>query len=74
MSGYQPDYIRVMTDISRKIASGEWPPGHRLPSINKLAEHYGVSKTTIKDAQKILRIQGVLVGHQGKGVFVAKTD
>lgn len=69
---YQPDYVRVMNDIQQKITSGEWPPGHRLPSITELAQHYRVSKTTVKDVQKILRIQGVLFGHQGRGVFVAE--
>lgn len=38
-----------------KIASGEWPPGHRLPSRPKLMAEYKVSITTLRSAQEYMR-------------------
>ncbi|WP_422745603.1 GntR family transcriptional regulator [Micromonospora sp. WMMD754] len=56
----------------RRIASGEWPPGHKLPSTKALAEMYEVgSQSTVRQAITILIETGELYGHQGLGVFVA---
>lgn len=68
----QSDYERVAAAITARVESGEWPPGTRLPSIAQLAGEYGVSATTIKTAQMILRHSGLLRGHPGKGVYVAE--
>lgn len=67
----QSDYERVVDTITAKIRSGEWPPGSRIPSITQLASELGTSQTTVKSAQMLLRHAGLLVGRQGKGVFVA---
>ncbi|WP_423202970.1 GntR family transcriptional regulator [Micromonospora kangleipakensis] len=56
----------------KRIASGEWPPGHKLPSTKALAELYEVgSQSTVRQAITILIETGELYGHQGLGVFVA---
>jgi GntR family transcriptional regulator len=66
------DYRAIMDDIREKIASGEWPPGFKLPTSQQLAERYGVSPGTARRATDALQILGVLEGHQGVGVFVAE--
>ena len=72
-----PYFRRIMDDIRARIASGEWPPGHRLPTTEQLALEYktrfGVSsQSTVRTAVSHLIEAGVLVGHQGVGVFVAE--
>jgi GntR family transcriptional regulator len=66
-----PDYERVAAEITRRIETGEWPPGHQLPRILDLAAEYGTGQTTIKNAFMMLRQRGLIRGQQGKGVFVA---
>lgn len=65
------DYERLISDIEQKIRTGELKPGDRLPSIAELAERYETSKTTVKDAIRILRREGRIRTHQGKGMWIA---
>ncbi|MEU1585834.1 GntR family transcriptional regulator [Micromonospora sp. NPDC005710] len=52
-----------MADIRRRIAAGEWPPGHKLPSTKDMAELYNVgSQSTVRQAITILIETGELYG------------
>ncbi len=62
---------RIKADILAHIESRQWPPGHKLPSVSQLAEHYGCSLGPVKQAERDLELLGFLEGHAGKGVFVA---
>ncbi|HEX8630787.1 MAG TPA: winged helix-turn-helix domain-containing protein [Catenuloplanes sp.] len=66
-----PSYQRIVEDITRQITTGELGPGDKLPSTSQLREQYGVSGTAIRNAMLVLRSQGLVEGHQGKGVYVA---
>lgn len=58
------DFIRA------KIASGEWPPGYRLPSRPELMQEHAVSLTVVRDAQNTLRLLGELESVPAVGYFV----
>jgi len=62
---------QIATDITERIADGEYPPGTQLPSYNELAEIYSTTFGTIARAMVRLRERGVVVGVPGKGVYVA---
>lgn len=66
-----PAYIQVAASLRAKIESGKLRPGSRLPSHAELRKIHAVSNTVIRDAIKELRRDGLVVGQQGKGVFVA---
>ena len=61
---------RVTADIRTRIESGQWPPGHKLPTLQEMIVIYECSETPIKTAIRDLQTLGYLEGHQGKGVFV----
>jgi GntR family transcriptional regulator len=65
-----PAYLQVAADLRKQITGGALPVGAQLPSMNQLREMYGVSNTVIRDALNELRREGLVVGQQGKGVFV----
>lgn len=67
-----PDYQRIIEDIKSKIEAGVLTPGEKLPSIRIMAGQYSTSQTTVKVALAILRSQGIVRGHQGKGSYVAE--
>ncbi len=48
----------VAADIRRRILSGELAQGQRLPSEDALANEAKVSRTTIRDALRILQLAG----------------
>ncbi|MFJ7909843.1 winged helix-turn-helix domain-containing protein [Kitasatospora sp. NPDC096204] len=66
----EPAYLQLADDLRERIRSGELASGSPLLSTRKLMDHYGVSSTVVKAAIALLRSEGYVVGHQGKGVFV----
>lgn len=56
------------------ITSGEVPVGSKLPSENEMTQHYGVSRTVVREAVSSLRLRGLVEARQGAGVFVIRTS
>ena len=67
----RPMYVQIVEQIRRRIAVGDWPPGHELPSIRALAATTQVSVITVKRAYSDLERDGVIATRPGKGSFVA---
>lgn len=61
---------QIADDMAARIASGEYPPHTRLPSIRELADLYSVSTGTIAQVQRLLRGRGLTYGVPGAGVYV----
>jgi DNA-binding GntR family transcriptional regulator len=59
---------QVVDYITRKMDSGEWPPGHKLPSDRELRERMEVSQITIRFAME--RLKSRIESQQGVGRFV----
>jgi DNA-binding transcriptional regulator YhcF (GntR family) len=67
----RPMYLQIMEQMRQRIAVGDWPPGHEIPSIRAMAVATKVSVITVKRAYLELERAGVIVTRQGKGSFVA---
>ncbi|MCX4779993.1 winged helix-turn-helix domain-containing protein [Streptomyces sp. NBC_01264] len=65
----QPAYLQLADDLRERIRSGDLPDGAALPSAQDLINSSGASSTVVKNAVSLLRAEGYVVGHQGKGVF-----
>jgi DNA-binding GntR family transcriptional regulator len=66
-----PRYREIADDLRRRLAEGEWPVGTALPGISALQEEYEVDGlNTIRQAQAILREEGLIAPEQGRGTFV----
>ena len=63
---------RILADISGRIVSGEWPPGHRIPFEHELTEHYGCSRMTVNKALTQLARSGLIERRKRSGSFVAR--
>lgn len=61
---------RVTQALLELIRSGSYPPKSRLPSETEMAQHFGVSRTVIREAVSRLKSEGLVESHQGRGVFV----
>ena len=66
----RPGYLQIADDLRQQINDGRLAPGHSLPSTARLCEEYDVSAGVVKAAISVLRTEGLVVGQQGKGVFV----
>ena len=65
-------YQRVQDSLAEEIARGRRPPGARLPPERALAEHFAVSRVTLRRALAELEREG-LVARDGRGWSVAGT-
>lgn len=55
-----PAYIKIHDAIKKDIDHGVWPIGSRLPSERDLAEHFSVSRMTLRQAITLLVEEGIL--------------
>lgn len=60
----------VSAFVTRRIASGSYGLGERLPSLRMLAEELGAHVNTVAQAYRQLADQGVVRSEQGRGTFV----
>ncbi|MFG1680723.1 winged helix-turn-helix domain-containing protein [Nonomuraea sp. NPDC049269] len=67
-------YLQIADDLRAQIRGGSLAPGTPLPSTAQLAEQYDASLSVVKMAVGILRNEGLVIGQQGKGVFVSDPD
>lgn len=63
-------FERIYLDIEKKIKENFYPVGSLLPGENLLAEEYGVSRETIRRAQRMLLDSGYIFKKQGHGSIV----
>jgi DNA-binding FadR family transcriptional regulator len=61
---------RIAEEIGRRIVMGELPPGTPLPPETVLLEELGVSRTTLREAFKILAAKGMLSAKPKVGTIV----
>lgn len=67
-------YLQVADQLTRTIRAGTPSPGERLPSERDLAEQFGVSRPTIREAMIALEIAGLVEIRSGSGVYVAEAS
>ncbi len=66
---------RVFEDVARQIqrliVDGVLKPGQLLPPERQLAERFGVSRNSVRDAIRTLELSGLVVARHGEGNVVA---
>ena len=60
----------VAQGVAQRILDGEFAPGQRLPTESELQSAWGVSRSVVREAMKILASQGLVRIEQGRGTFV----
>ncbi|MBQ3242865.1 MAG: GntR family transcriptional regulator [Oscillospiraceae bacterium] len=70
MGDFIPLYQQVADRLRKKIRSGVYKYGDKLPSEKELAAHYGVNRMTVRRAVALLAEEGILKTIQGKGIYV----
>lgn len=66
----RPEYLRIADELRTRIADGTYRPGDKLPTLPELAETYGVSETTIRNALTVLRNEGLIESRTRAGTVV----
>ena len=66
----EPLYTQIRDDLVAKIEDGTYPPGTTIPSELELAESYGVSRPTVRQALQLLSEDGVVDRRRRRGTVV----
>ena len=72
---FQPDrpiYSQLMEQIKRRIITGEYPPGEKMPSVRELAMEAAVNPNTMQKALAQLEQEGLLHTQRTSGRFVTE--
>lgn len=68
-----PLYLALAAAIEGAMASGELPPGTRLPPQRWLAGALGITAGTVNRGYAIARERGLVTGEVGRGTFIRDT-
>lgn len=63
-------FKQVANELRAEILRGDLAPGAKIPSEHTLAERFGVMRATVRKGIALLRMEGLITSHQGKGSFV----
>jgi DNA-binding FadR family transcriptional regulator len=74
VSTYRPQYERIAELIVEFITTQRLRPGDRLPTEQEFAEQFGVSRTIVRDAIKMLTPTGLVRPRRGSGIFVGEEE
>lgn len=65
-----PKYVAIARALTLAITDGELTAGETLPSQKELAESFGVTVMTVRQAIQLLTEEELLTTAQGKGTYV----
>jgi len=65
-----PRYRQLTDTLAREIETGKFPVGSLLPPEPRLAQRFGVSRHTVREAVRRLAEMGLVSRHQGVGTRV----
>jgi DNA-binding GntR family transcriptional regulator len=70
-----PAYLRIASELRKRILSGKYAVGSYLPSQTYLAdEDFKVAKMTVRAAIEVLESEDLVQAIQGRGTIVLERD
>ena len=61
---------QIADQIRASILAGDFSPGDKLPPERELAEMFGVSRPSVREALNLLTASGMVMSYQGGGTVV----
>ena len=69
-----PIYAQIVDEMTMRIASGQYPPGGKLPSVRDLALEAGVNPNTMQRALAELERRELVHSERTSGRFVTEEE
>jgi DNA-binding GntR family transcriptional regulator len=69
-TGPVPPYRQIAEIIRKRIESGEYPKGSRIPTESEMVETWEVARTTARRAIALLREEGLVYTVPQRGTYV----
>lgn len=68
-----PLHAQLYAEMARRIRTGVWQPGERVPSEKSLVAEFGTSRGPVRQALAALRAEGMIIGRRGAPPRVQRT-
>lgn len=63
-------FTQIAKQIRNQVEMGNLKPGDQLPPERRLAENFGTSRATVREALRALEIIGMIDSRVGQGTFI----
>ena len=70
MTMEQPRYMQILSVLSERVETGQYPVEERLPTESELCDEFGASRFTVREALRRLVDHGMVQRRQGAGSVV----
>ena len=67
-----PIYAQLMDTLKRRIITGRYLPGEKLPSVRELAAEAGINPNTVQRAFSELEREGLIYNQRATGKYVTE--
>lgn len=67
-------YLQLFERLKADIGKGVYQDGQKLPGENEIAQRYGMSRQTVRQALSLLERESLIQRRQGSGTYVRKTE
>ena len=67
-----PIYAQLMDTLKRRIITGRYLPGEKLPSVRELATEAGINPNTVQRAFSELEREGLIYTQRATGKYVTE--
>lgn len=67
-------YAQLFERLKREILRGDFAGGQRLPGENEMAQAYGMSRQTVRQALSLLEQERLIERRQGSGTYVRRGE
>ena len=67
-----PIYAQLMDTLKRRIITGRYLPGEKLPSVSELAAEAGINPNTVQRAFSELEREGLIYTQRATGKYVTE--
>lgn len=74
LKGNTPIYLQLMEEIKRRIISGNYSAGEKLPSVRDLASEASVNPNTMQKALAELERCGLVYTNRTSGRFITEDE
>lgn len=74
MGKFYPRYQQIFDALKCEIVSGTFPAGSSLPTEAEIMERFSASRTTVRNALKLLHEEGMIQSRRGVGTIVCTQE
>lgn len=69
-----PAFEQIRDQVTALATTGQWPPGHKLPTVRALAAQLGLAVNTVAKSYRALEADGIIATHGRAGSRIADRE